>query len=74
MTSFPSAREFSSYFVRAKLYSLERCPGSLKCESGRCQFFLNVTETETFTSAASNQTYKINPQVNCNESSLSCHL
>ena len=44
--------------------------GSFKC-GGRCyQVCLNVTETETFTSTSTNQTYKINHEFNCNESSL----
>ena len=70
MASFRSARKISSYLVRAKLYPLERRFGSFKCGGRRCQVFLNVTETETFTSTSTNQTYKINHEFNCNESSL----
>ena len=70
MASFRSARKISSYLVRAKLYPLERRVGSFKCGGRRCQVCLNVTETETFTSTSTNQTYKINHEFNCNESSL----
>ena len=70
MTSFRSARKISSYLVRAKLYPLERSVGSFKCRGRRCQVCLNVTEIKTFTSISTNQTYKINYEFNCNESSL----
>ena len=70
MTSFGSARKISCYLIRAKLYPLERRVGSFKCGGRRCQVCLNVTETETFTSTSTNQTYKINHEFNCNESSL----
>ena len=70
MASFRSARKISSYLVLAKLYPFERRVGSFKCGGKRCQLCLNVTETETFTSTSTNQTYKINHQFNCSESSL----
>ena len=68
--SFRSARKISSYLVWAKLYPLERRVGSFKCGGRHCQVCLNVTETETFTSTSTNQTYKINHEFNCHESSL----
>ena len=70
MASSCSARKISSYLVRAKLYPLERRVGSFKCGGRHCQVCLNVTETETFTSTSTNQTYKINHEFNCNQSSL----
>ena len=70
VASFPSTRKISSYLVRAKLYPLESHVGSFKCGGRRCQVCLNVTETEIFTSISTNQTYKINHEFNCNESSL----
>ena len=70
IASCRSARKISIYFVRAKLYPLERRVGSFKCRGRRCQVCLNVTETETFTSTSTNQTYKINNEFNCDESSL----
>ena len=56
--------------VRAKLYPLEKRAGFFKCGGKRCQVCLNVTKIETFASTSTNQTYKINHEFNCNESSL----
>ena len=70
MASFRSARKISSDLVRVKLYPLERRMGSFKCGGRRYQVCLNLTEIETFTSTSTNQTYKINHEFNCNESSL----
>ena len=70
MASFRSARKISSYLVPAKLHPLERCAGSFKCGGRPCQVCLIVKETEVFTSSSTNQTYKINHEFNCNESSL----
>ena len=56
----------------------ERRIGPFKCGGKRCQDCLNVTETETFTSTSTNQTYKINHEFNCNKSShiylLTCNI
>ena len=73
MASLCSARKISSYLVRAKLYPLERRVDFFKCRGRGCQVFLNVTAIEAFTSTSTNQTYKINHELNCNESSLN-HL
>ena len=70
MASFRSAKKISSYLARAKLYPLERRVGSFKRGGRRGKVCLNATETETFTSTSTNQTYKINHEFNCNESSL----
>ena len=70
MALFRSERKISSYLIWVKLFTLERRVVSLKCEGRRCQVWLNATETETFTSTCTNQTYKINHELNCNESSL----
>ena len=67
---FCSARKISSYLVQAKLYPLERSAGSFKCGAKCCEVFLNAKETETFFSTSTNETYKINCEFNCNESSL----
>ena len=70
MVSFWNARKISSYFIRAKLYPLERHVDFFMWGGRRCQVCFNVTETETFISASTNQTYKINYEFNWNESSL----
>ena len=48
MVSFRSAREVSSYLVRAKMYPLKRTVGSFKCKKSRCQVCLNVNEDRPF--------------------------
>ena len=58
MITFRSARKLISYLVRAKLYPLERTVGSCKCYGKRCEICDNVTETSTFTSTATQNTYK----------------
>ena len=70
MITFRSARKLSSYLVRAKLYPLERTVGSCKCYGNRCEVCDNVTETSTFTSTVTQNTYKINHQFNCSEKCL----
>ena len=65
MITFRSARKLSSYLVRAKLYPLERTVGSCKCFVKRCEVCGNVTESSTFTSTVTQNTYKINHQFNC---------
>ena len=70
MITFRSARKLSSYLVRAKLYSLERTAGSCKCYGKRCEVCDNVTETSTFTSTVTQNTYKINHQIKCSEKCL----
>ena len=70
MVSFRGARKVSSYLVRAKLYPLERTTGSLKCEGSRCDVCLNVNETSSFSSAVTNETFKINHKLSCKDKCL----
>ena len=70
MVSFRSARIISNYLVSAKLYPLERCAGYFKCRVRRCQVYLNLTKTETFTGTSTSQTYKVNLEFNYDKSSL----
>ena len=70
MVSFQSARKVSSYLVRAKVYPLERTVSSFKCKKSRCQPCLNVNETDTFTSAVTKKTYKINHKFDCSDKCL----
>ena len=65
MIIFRSARKLSSYLVGAKLYPLERTVGSCKCYDKQCEVCDNVTETSTFTSTVTQNTYKMNHQFNC---------
>ena len=68
IASFCSARKFSSYLVRAKLYPLERHGGSFKRRGRCCQVCLNLMEAEAFISTLLIR-HKIN-QFNCSNSSL----
>ena len=70
MITFRSDRKVSSYLVRAKLYPLESTAGSCKCYGKRCEVCENVTETSTFTSTATQNTYKKNHQFNCSDKCL----
>ena len=67
MVSCRNARTSSSYFVRAKLYPLEQKRGSYKRGSSRCQVCKNIEETETFSSTVTEETYKINHHLCCND-------
>ena len=60
MVSFRSSCKISSYLVRAKLYPIERTAGSFRCGSKHCEVCKYITETDTFTSSVSGETYKIN--------------
>ena len=70
MVSFRSPRKISSYLVRAKLYPLDRVVGSMKCGKKRCEVCMNVSETNTFTSNVTGETYKINHKLTCDDNCL----
>ena len=70
IVSYRSARKLSSYLVRAKLYSLERKRGSYKCGNLRCRVCNNIEETDTFTSTTTEESYKINHHLCCNDKYL----
>ena len=64
------ARKLSSYLVRAKLYPLQRTVGSFKCNKPRCEVGINFIETDTFTSTATGESFKINHKFNCDDKCL----
>ena len=66
MISFRSSRKISSYIVRAKLYPLERTVGSSKCAKKRCEVCDVISETDTFSSTVTGDSFKINHKFNCN--------
>ena len=70
MVSFRSARKLSSYLVRAKLYPLVRKVGCEKCGKKRCEVCNYITDTDTFTSTVTGETFKINHQLNCDSKCL----
>ena len=70
MVSFTSLHRISSYLVRAKLCPLERFVGSRQCKKRRCEVSTNVTETYTFSSTATGETFQINHELNCDDKCL----
>ena len=60
LVSFRSSHKISSYLVRAKLYPIVRTVGSFRRGSKRCEVCKYITETSTFTSSITGETYKIN--------------
>ena len=70
MVAFRSSRKLRSYLVRAKLYPLTRVTGSCKYHGKRCAVCLNVSETSTFTSSVTYETYKINHKCDCKSKCL----
>ena len=70
MISFCSSRKISSYIVRAKLYPLRRTVGSSKCGKKRCEVCDVISETDTFSSTATIESFKINHKFNCNDKCL----
>ena len=67
MVSFRGVHKLSSYLVRAKLYPLHRKVGSKKCAKNQCEVCDYVTDTDTFTSTVTGETFKINNQLNCDD-------
>ena len=70
MVSFRSAQKLSSYLVRANLHSLQRKVSSSKCGKRRCEVCNNVTDTSTFSSTMTEDTFKINHSLNCGDKCL----
>ena len=70
MVSFRSPRKISSYLARAKLYPLDRVVGLTKCGKKRCEVCVNVSKTNTFSSNITDETYKINHKLNCDDNCL----
>ena len=65
IVSFISAQK-----LRAKLYPLQRTVVSFKCKKTRCEVCINIIETETFTSAATEESFKINHKFNRDDKCL----
>ena len=70
MISFRSSHKISSYIVRAKLYPLESTVGSSKCGKKRCEVCDVISETDTFSSTVTGESFKINHKFNCNDKCL----
>ena len=70
MVSFRVSRKISSYIVRAKLYPIEGIPGSFRCGLEGCEVCKYITETNTFSSSITGETYKTNHRLDCNDKCL----
>ena len=70
MVSFRIARKNISYLVKAKVYPFERTVDSFKCNKSRFHTYLNVNETDTFTSTVTRKTYKISNLFDCSDKYL----
>ena len=70
LVSFRKARKISSYLVRAKPNPLERTVGSKKCGKSRCEFCLNIEETNTYMSTTTAKSFKINHKLNFDDNCL----
>ena len=70
MVSFKSACKISSYFVKAKLYPLQRFVGWRQYKKRRCKVCTNVTETDTVSSTVTGETFQINYELNCDDKCL----
>lgn len=70
IVSLRIVRKISSYFVKAKLYPLERTVSSEKCGKSRWEVFLNIKETDTFTSTTTGDSFKINYKLKYDDNCL----
>ena len=70
MISFRSSRKISSYIVRAKFYPLKRAVGFCQCSKKRYEMCDVLSETDTFSSTITGESFKINNQFNCNDKCL----
>ena len=68
--SYRNARKINSYLVIAKLYPLETKVSSEKCGQSRCEVYLSIQETDTFTSTTKDESFKINYKLNRNDNCL----
>ena len=70
MILFRNFCKISSYIVRAKLYPLERTVGSYECGKKRCEVCDMISETDTFFSTVTGESFEINSKFNCNDKYL----
>ena len=70
MISFRSARELSSYLVRAKQYRINSTVRSFKSTKKRWEVCENINVTDSFTFSVTQKIYKINHKLNCDDKCL----
>ena len=60
--------------MRAKLYPLERWVGLRQCKKRRCEVGSNVTETDTFSSTVTGETFQVNHELSCDDDKCLIYL
>ena len=60
VASLKSSGKISSYLVRAKLYPVQRSVGPFDYRKPCCHICIYVNQTDSFTSAVTGETHKIN--------------
>ena len=70
MISYRGSRKISSYLVGGKLYPINRRVGRYKCGTKCCEVCKYITNTDTFTSNVTRETFKINKRFDCNNKCL----
>ena len=70
IVSFKSAQKPSSYFVRAKLYPLQRTVAPFRCNKHQCEVRINVIDTDTFTNIATGESFTTNHKFYCDDKCL----
>ena len=56
--------------MRAELYAIQGIVGSFKCTKKRCEVCKNVNITESFIYSITENTYKINHKLTCDDKYL----
>ena len=59
-----------SYLMMAKIYPAQRTVGSFKCTKKLCEVCEVVNIADSFTSSATQNTYKINNKLTCEDKCL----
>ena len=68
--AYRTARNLGNFWVRAKVYPMEREKGSCKCGKKRCVTCLNICEADFFIRSADGKVFKINHQLNSDDKYL----
>ena len=70
MIPFRSSRKLNSYIARTKLYPTEGRFESFKCTKKWCEACGNVNITDNFAFSVTQNTYKINKKLSCDDKFL----
>ena len=65
MVSFRRCQKISSFLVKTKVYPIERTVGSFRYRSKRSEVCKYITETDTFSSSVTGETYTVMTNILC---------